>query len=386
MSAITQYWQTIAPIRKVGKLRGIIEIPTFTAPCGNKSCLFLDNGSTGAGTNWLPTTNFTIKFWVKFTTLPIDNILYPLFSLGADRHRIGTRNGKIEVQLITSDTYVLDTTINFQLDTWYHIAVTFADAIAKIYINGYLDAISPIFGTGVLITDESQFYIGSGSPFTETTSPAYISNFEAWVTTQDAQTILDNLYVLPYWLNNTSLKYLYNFREATGIHIHNLVDNAQYSLNGDPASSFAHYYPSSHLYNMCFIAGIFPVNTGGKSFSIKYPILNVSSLNFVLCVEGADGNRYKLWDNPSFFYAGTLAMYTGQKLLDGCKIEVWSLDGNETVDLTSVIDIETSIIHVVDSYATIAHTHDSDPVINKKLDVAFPFTFPMNFSVQPTYP
>lgn len=140
-----------------------------------------------------PTNSMSIEAWVKFVELD-PSLSYLFFgdgsSYGLSRFMFSVsngqfrflfnpeRNGSISTELITSD-YV------FGVDTWYHIAFTYDGSVAKIYVNGELNAEAEYDAT--LYEFHNSLYLGGSDEFRS--FPGYVDEFRFTETLRSAETI-----------------------------------------------------------------------------------------------------------------------------------------------------------------------------------------------------
>lgn len=391
MATIPQFFQTLRPLRKVGKLRGTVDVPAFTAPCGTTASYYASAIAdyficTDSGTAL--TQSFTIKFWIKpnasdnvstynyiFTNdnVPTANLAPLAIWIGFDL--------KVRVTLQATVVAVGNTELNY--DQWYYIAVTYnyADDTVLIYVDGLVDGQGSIIGpTGV---GDSQYYIGEYNG----DLAYYLSSLEVYNYVMTA----DELEFYRYRMSSfgaPGLLLQFYLREHPFI---NTVTGHSFSKLG---GSMVNDFPHNTWYGSSFIAGIFTIATNSIPFSVKFPVDKPTrTTNFVPCfswvdeIDGVTIHRYKLWNVSRFDINPLPATYLGQKLPSTVTLEIWNIDGNTTVDMTTTLEMLTSILHIVSDATSTTLTSDlSTPVvIDTTLSSLFPLTFPIAFNTQQTY-
>jgi len=136
-----------------------------------------------------------------------------------------------------------------------------------------------------------------------------------------------------------------------------------------------------------FIAAEFPVSLS-KKVSLKYPLIAPADCNFCLCVRWIDDDgvvqRRKLWTvgedigpDPAF--------YQGETLPKDFDFEIWNIDGNHTVDLTSDFTIATSILKKATDSLDVTVESLGTLVLDDSIYAAFPFSFSQDFLVTYDY-
>lgn len=386
MSIQAKFWQTVRSIRKVGKLRGVISIPEFEVPSGNKSCLHLEpTGFVDLGNEWIPTTEFTIQFWLK---VAVPDIADDPTIIDAGSVIVRIQAGKLLLYVETDDFYPLLSIADIVPDVWVKVSYTFKNHVAYLYLDGILDNSTSDMGTGnIVASTNTSLGISASTP--NPSLDCYISNLELWTSAQSAQHILEYQTKLPYSGSGMGLKYLVSFREYDNLvgETRNWVTGTLYSIrDGDVGLQFVNDYPYD-LYNCNFIVGEYPIDTGGKNFSVKYPLTKPVDANFVLCVSRpSDDARFYFWTDAKFNPSVDILPYTGQKLEDGSKFEIWSLADREVSSNTSAIEVQTSLLHIVSSATDVTRTVDATVLIDTNLVSNYPLALPIIFDQEPEYP
>jgi hypothetical protein len=140
-----------------------------------------------------PSNSTTIEAWVKFVELD-PSLSYHFFgngnSFGLQRFRFMVSegqfafflnpefNGQVSTELIRSN-YV------FGVDTWYHIAFTYDESVAKIYVNGELNAEMDYEAN--LYEFHNSLYLGGSPDFPS--FPGYVDKLRFTETLRSAEDI-----------------------------------------------------------------------------------------------------------------------------------------------------------------------------------------------------
>ena len=123
-------------------------------------------------TSWNIANAISVSAWIRFATDPLllaDGRYYVVFNEGWRIWYSGegeSNNGdqKVEHDQFFWDLYywngVGSEQIEWQQDTWYHLAATFDGSEAKIYVNGELNN-SELYPTATIRNSFDDLYIGS---------------------------------------------------------------------------------------------------------------------------------------------------------------------------------------------------------------------------------
>jgi len=394
MPGIAQFWQTLRPLRKVGKLRGVITVPVFNEACGPAfNCFGVNNTGQAQGTATAAfdlTTAMTIEAWVKLPLLQTTSGVLTIVC-NMSKYRVSIINGgKVRFGLTKAATVNnLNSVSTISADEWNHIACVYDGTTMYIYINGVLD--SNTLALAAPIDSAASFTFSAPSSLTNAT--VCVCELRVWSDARTQNEILTSMFSPrdTSGVLDVGLIGYFPFDEGTGASVDNAIAAQAFTLNftgdyfwtagdGYPYKLGASYYPLQ-----------FAIATDDQYFSLKYPARKpYASVNFVPCIrwtEDGEVKRYRLWDAITGFDAAPIIPeYRGERIPDGCFLEIWNLDGNRTVLLTEAFDLETSILHVVENATTTARTSDATPVANTELAEPFPLTpFPLQFDTQQTF-
>lgn len=287
-SSFAKFWQTLRPLRKVGKLRGVIEIPTFSVNCGSRYSYDIDGtGAINCGdTAFLPTTDFTIRAWVKIQDLNVGGgTVFQHIILGNEGYTLYVSDSKLCAMVHTSDYYLIQEPPTILADTWYYVCLVYSGQVLKMYVDSILVGTSEIAGVGNITyaTAVDTFYVG-GDAF-GTSAFAYVSGVECWTEAWTAERIAAYKYTFPYSQGFSTLKHQLLLREtaALGFTYFDQVTQLSYSDVGDPTTTPVNDFPHDTLYGTSFICGKFVIDTSASAFSLKFPIVrDGSGYDFVL--------------------------------------------------------------------------------------------------------
>jgi hypothetical protein len=412
------FWQSRLNSRHVKKLNGVINVPEFSVESGNKKCLRLSYRDAafvhGLSDNdpHNTTDSLTVQCWVKLgedasETYPATwgYVIYANGEPGVDATFIlSIKDEKVRVTLVTDDAYIVTSNLDLQLNQWYNVAVTFHSDGASageliIYINGTQDAVfndSGDVGIGFIQPAGTDYYVGNAIILVEP-QEYFLSGLKVWniALSGDLIRLYQHSAPSPY---NVGLLISVTFRNYdVGYRYYNEVTgNLLSGLDGGwpPYDDFPH----CHLYGASFVVGEFTINTG-KSFSLNAPIIPPDCVTFVPCISYTVENcncpfpltkRYQLWhyhpeecdeNQCGEDLVPGVEDYNGQVLPTGCKLEIWSIDGQELATLDEVLAIRTSILHAVTLITETDLTEDADlGDINTNIAETFPLTFPLTFN------
>lgn len=388
------FWQTLRPIRKVGKLRGILTIPTFEQEITpNQTCLDASGKITpandmyaeGAGLGEVSTV--TIEFQAKIqpwlTTIHLPSLWNILGTLVAIR--IEAAGNIINVNVINGTGTRTIFNVPVPYNKWFHCAVTYdATEGLKVYIDGILKD-SDFAGEGAITTAPRRLYM---SHPLEATYSTRIAELRVWNIVRTAEEIK---YYHDKLINSgtTGLVSYWRFNEQVGDLIAEDIAVNGYDMTLVTGFSFVEDYPTGIKKGVSFVIGRFVIETG-KTYSMNFPVRKpYPSVNFMPVIRWLDDNtglivRYKLWSLDGVDIAPLPETYTGQAIPDGASLEIWNIDGNENVELTQTFDIETSILNVVTSPETTTQTESAtmtalDTSIFQDLPLPLPSDFDQPF-------
>ena len=346
------FWQTLRKGRKIGKINKTLTLPAFSIQT------FRDKNSVeirGSGFVHKATgvahdvDNITIEFWAKIVkgNLSNNNILYKYDATNTavisfyDTTATETMNCKITTGVTD---YVLSTT-DFSYNEWQHFAVTFDSSAneGKLYVNGLLK--DTITTSGTLAAGPGDLALGTRTApvFTK----IYYAEIRVWSETRDMFEILDH-YNTPRDTTgtvDTALDTYYPFTDASGVTVTDVINGDNITISTG-ATWYSTDYPPLK-FNGSFVAAEASVSLSGKT-SIVFPVTPPDSNNFGLAVTWLDDDsvfqRRFLFDasGEGVNYAPEKISYLGEKLPASFTFEVWNIDGNETVDMTSALTISLS--------------------------------------------
>lgn len=398
MPGIAQFWQTLRPLRKVGKLRGVIIVPEFNEACGPSNISYYSVNSEWTSPNIAPVvlldgTGITMEAWIKVPGLNrAQNINIMRFGL----HRIelstlGVPSVTLDRNAMAALTVTAPSAV--PMVQWVHIAATCDGTNVYLYVNFELVASSALGGT--LDTTAADIYIGDTGTSTGNSTGVQFNEVRQW---NYARTLeqLELAAYSPRGSVDVGLNSYFPFHDGTGTTtIPNEITAKAYDLTPNPHAGDMSEWLDDDSYPYAMGASYYPlqfaIDTDGQYYSLKYPARKpYASVNFVPCIrwtEGGEVKRYRLWDAITGFDAAPeIPEYRGERIPDGSFLEIWNLDGNRTVLLTEAFDLETSILHVVENATTTARTSDATPVANTLLAEPFPLTpFPLQFDTQQTF-
>jgi len=394
-----KFWTTLRPLRKVGKLRGVIEIPTFSEPSGFPiGCL--EVGYSTANTervlagNLISNANCTVECWLKIpyqksgTTTRILEWLSGAAVTAWNMEVDGSGNLTVAATSTTPTTYTISTPV--PIGEWFHVAWGWdtTDFMGTyILINGVYMIGAAIPAVDLRATAPMYLYLGSNNG--SGSYPFSIAHLRYWTDSRTSTEISASMR-RPIGINSTNLGAYWKFGEAVGSLT--AVDSCADAYNFTSLQSNFVFNPLDgielHL-GVEFAAGEFAIDTSGRNFSFKYPIVKpYATVNFTPVIRWVDTDgtvhRYALWA-ATIDYTPVIPLYSGQVIPDGATLEIFNVDGEETVDLTGAIEVLTSILHVVTSPFDVTPTADATLAINTAIGAPFPLVFPFDFDTVLTF-
>jgi hypothetical protein len=343
----------------------------------------------------ITTTAFTMECWIK--------VVFVLNGGGAGVNLIETiitnnllidGDGKLAVYVTKGGvTFSATAASALPIGVWTHVAATYDGATLKLFIDGVQDVNTTAVASPLDAPISTLFILNYAIQ-----SSVYMNDVRIWnVARTQAQIVagmnsprevggLIDVGLVGEWLMD----------EGTGTTSTNRIVANPCTVTMIDTSLIGWSTDTSWPWKLgaSFIAGHFLIDTSGQHFSIKFPLHKpYRGVNFTPCIswidedDGVTVRRYKLWDGVTLDAAPTIPMYSGQVIPDGAYLEIWNVDGNATVDLTEVVEIQTSILHVVtDPTSTTATADATLPAVDTTLAAPFPLTpFPLEFNTQQTY-
>ncbi len=389
---LTKFWQSVRPVRKVGKLRGIIDIPVFDVslltPKGSLNVLpvlgVVPPGAVATGAALGITDNLTVEFWLKVYTQNVAGVIYSNAGSGNFPFLVGISNSSdnlnILLQTVTFDIYH---TTQIPINEWVHVAFTIdgSAGFLKVYINGEFDSLT-------VIAAPLRFPATSVECRTVgTLAPYFLAEIRIWSVALDADTIkyyssrvvsVTSPHLVAYWKCNDASSN--GTCVDSGPHHYNMALTTYTIGSAD--------YPLSDALKLgiSYVVGEFAIDTNGKAFSLKYPIVKpYTDVNFMPVLRWTNDDdtvtRYKFWMVEGVDMTPLPATYSGQSIPDGAVIEIWNVDGDVSCELTQVIQLETSILNVVADALTTTRTASATLAspINSTLFSDLPSALPMVF-------
>lgn len=138
-----------------------VAAPTTGLQFSGAATSFIDLGPQAA----FSSQQFTIEAWVNYQSLSGAYIISNegwTNATGSEGFSLRTGGTKLEFVLGANTEWPsLQSTMDIQLDTWYHVAATYSGTEMKLYINGVLDGSKTI--TNPMILSTQNVSIGEGS-------------------------------------------------------------------------------------------------------------------------------------------------------------------------------------------------------------------------------
>jgi hypothetical protein len=389
-------WGTKRPIIKIGKLNSTITVPAFSEDCGFALASNYFNGfyDTPAGfesASPVDATNATFEAWVKVFA-DATNITNYAFTIEENdgsvaRVQLGIRNGYLYYRewngAVDGYTEVV-TTYPISHGEWTHIAVSRSATEIAYYINGELQGTTARSGETLGALVQERFRLAH-SKMGALTFVGSLCEVRVWNETRTADQIKAN-----YW-------HFINKVIETGIIIYCRLVTFAADAAYDEVSEVSEFMvaPSSNAADTShpalrmggsFVAALFSV-TATEAFSLKFPVTPPTNANFGMVVAYEDDNgdyQRRILFSPE---VGELTInpplvdYAGEKLPTTFNIEIWNVDGNDSVDLASDLTLDTSVLTDPTSSVDQAQQMLATPTKNINLFEPFPLTgFPLTFN------
>lgn len=413
-------WQTQLSTTNIHKQVGKIVIPAFsieTAPL-NKCMAFnypyLGNGNiikeeSGNLPNLANAGGFTFEGWFKF--LPqisfdtADGYTYSIAyygsaNIGGDAavvFQIKRVGGKYYMHFFARDAAAGEHNLvgltPLSVNKWTHLRWSWISSGLYMYVDGVIEATSTALLSMIALSATHEFNVNT---IVESTGDSYIPFLAAEVKlyTVGLDPALIRHRFVPATLDMfPELIAYYKCNNISGVYplikTHDEVSNSEIAV-------------FNAWEDFALIDDRFPYKRGGstpvaeisvtvdKNCAFRAPIKKPTrdcnfSLVFRKINEDDTITRYYLWPMANIFIPRA-TRYTGQQLGTSFIIEVWNVDGEQSVDLTSDFTIYTQSRRIVTTVDYVQINADDTVAVNTDIYQQFPMTFPATFlSPRPTY-
>jgi hypothetical protein len=370
-------WQTLRKAPLVGRLNKYVTIPAFSVECGpTRGCLY------AAHETWdvieLPIgsqyDSFAVEFWIKpqatvdgpATADYLSSFVTLTYALSGDTYTLELRCAPSVSQVVTSINGVeaIDmTTPNIGHNVWSHVAIVNdagSDNEIRLYVNGVL-ADTKATATGGIGVGELAITIGD-------VGICRVADVRVW---NNAISYDEILYRMDKYTSHANMLYHFRFNED--------FDDTTATYTGTTTDASLVYIDDESYppigFGASFIAAEFQCALSYPT-SFKYPVEKpTTDCNFCLCVrwEDEDGSiqRRKFWTVGEDI-APDPAEYAGERLPVDCVLEVWNIDGNDTVDLATALSLDIGLTVKATSGEDFTQTAEQTLTKDSALYVTFP--------------
>ncbi len=382
-----RYFQTIRPLRKVGKLRGSLDLPVFeqqvTPAHGCIQCtkVSLANSIFASGAGLNDVSSLSVEFWWKLQSQNT-SFVRCYNSLGTlIPWSVQVVGGYLTVVFtVFSGAQVIDN-IQVPYNEWFHFCFTY-DSVGGIhvYINGQ-EVSEGYAGEGNLTVVPNKIYLGTN---TEAQASCRFAEMRIWNVVRTPEEVA-------YYYNRlvgtatTGLVSYWRFNEVAGSATAEDIATNGYDFTLSVGYDFIDDYPDLDIkLGISFVIGEFTFATG-RNISLKFPVVKpYDEVNFMPVIRWTDEDdnvfRYKLWAVDGVDMTPLPADYNGERIPNGAVIEIWNIDGEENVELTEAITFITSLLTTVTSYITTGNpSSGSLGSLNTAIFSALPAAIPINF-------
>jgi len=376
------FWQTFRQALRVNKLNKFITLPAFSERAfRHKDSLYV-TPTDPVGYALITTTyetEFSFEFWAKTTQPNTPNEVSFLDISQAAPFDLQMKfvGGNFVLDFLYSlDNFSLTLSKSPGWNTWNHFAVTITfktgvpDGLLTVYLNGENIGTNAILSAAMPGSDTVYifpFSIGGAA----LDFYGHLAEVRFWnkVLTQDEILFIKDKPIGATVYTNL----IFYFPENDASVASNFTDFTYEVSSGPPL-----------IYGGSFIVLEFPVVNDTSKFSFKYPIKKPTvDCNFCLCIRWLDADgvlqRYKFWTvgediNPD------PPIYEGQPIGTDAVIEIWNIDGNETVDLASAMTLYVSLTSNAQSSADRTNVALETLTENPTIWAAFPWTNTQTFN------
>lgn len=380
-------WLNLRKVLRIGKIRKTITIPAATYDCfEDKGCVRnQDTSSTTFVSSAYPaafgfTTAMSASIWVK--AISVSGVSVLLGRTGKFRIQLSSvlgARGQVDVGATSFST----PSGSISQNEWNHLVLTYDNVNAYFYINTIL--IGSVAAAGPLDAGSSNLVLAG-----QNCALVYLAEVCLWNRCLDINEI-KVIYNKPRGVAvDSSLVGYWKFNEglaATTVSNKNTSNVADFAIDQN-ATMFVSDYPSL-VYGASFIVAQTDIDLG-KATSLVFPKAQPEGVTGQFCVSWTDLDgvfqRRSLWVEELADINPEITPYRGERLQAPFRLELWNIDGEQTVvipdDIVFEISDTTSPTSATDTTQVAAIT----PTIDTTLAQAFPLTpFPLTFNTQQTY-
>ena len=393
-------WLKTRSSTRICRINKKFTLPAFSYPCGflNRSLSF-DSGATTSTNLAVPGVGsslaaaFTLDFWFKplgFAASQQYLVSQWMSNGGVMQVRTILLNGMVVFAVRRGAAFTSITSNDFVANgAWNHVSCVFNGTTTSMYLNGRLQTSTGAAG-GTLDTDVGALYdihIGS-NVLAQNLFIGEIDEIRIW---DRAFTFDEIIFKYNKRRDSAETDLLRYFKmDDTGFTITESVGGTSATI---PLADRTSVLYTDDVYaplklGVSFAAAEYAITVAGPC-SLLFPYQPPDDCNFMPVVRWVDDDevcqRRKLWSLDGVDIAPMPADYNGEVLPVDFVIEIWNIDGEESVDMAEDMIISTSI--------TTLPTHATDqtqivitiPVADSSLAQLFPLTFPATFNTQQTY-
>jgi hypothetical protein len=386
-------WQTLRRAIRIGKKRKTLTIPAASYNCfENKGSLKNISGSTTDITVSSPNAIFnltaalTIECWLKPDNVPGGPVAT---ILGYDSQYFFQylNTGKLRATFAKGGAQVFNSSLSLGFGAWNHICLTWDGTTVYLFVNGVRDSTTLALAASLDAVGASLQGLGGG--FSSMTG----AELKVWNRALTYDEVIEK-YNKPRSFGVTGIDSglvgYWKFNEGSGASVANKVVAypSSFAIAGSSHTWNTTDYPPL-IYGASFVIAQTDI-TLSKSVSLIFPKKAPSGLTGQFCVTWTDDNgvyqRRKLWTTVGADINPTLVAYSGEKLNSPFRLELWNIDGNQTVVIPTSLVFEVSDCSNPTSSVDVAQDAAATVVVDTTLAQTFPLTpFPLTFNTQQTY-
>lgn len=340
---------------------------------------------------------FTFECWIKsfYIINAATQVLYRNRALTSafDQFRlvlfenklvVGLTKGAVEEQFISDES--------LPIGEWAHIAVTYDGTTCKIYINGNLQT-STFAIAAPLDQDGTGNYTLFGYAEDDLSLPfrGLAGPIRIWSVARTEEEI--NYYLdKPLASDKADLSIYYPFRDLqvlgstirTTEKVSDTIDTIALDATGflvEEDDVSPKFLGASKVVAETSLVASAP-------FSFKYPVQAPENNNFALLVswvENGQTQRRYFFTAPGVDIAPIPEEYRGEKIPENFKLEVWNIDGEETVDLLEEIVLKLSLTSAPTTNTDHTSIAEDETDFTNLLGTPVPLVYPLVFNTEPTY-
>lgn len=387
-------WLTRREAIKIDRIKKLLTISAATySTFRRNACLeynVTDNNDNRCSTPDFPNNSFTLELWFKpLSSAATKQVLFK-FGDATPQIELSILNNGLTAKLwdagIPTSLGYAGVSLSFN---WNHVAVTYDNAVAILYINGIEVANAAIAGP-----------LDSGSVFSHVAQSAVlteqfigrIGEIRIWNVTRTSEQVFqafDN----PRILNGGDTTGLVHYWKCNGVSVNgNGEEVDQFSAIRDINASSGKFVTEDYpplIFGASFAAAEFSVSGLGYGLSFQFPVIKPDDTTGMLVVrwidEDGEVQRRRFWDLDGVDIEPFPEIYLGEAVPEDFVLEWYNIDGQDELVVSEDIVLRISKCTAPTTSSDTTPVSAATMTENTELGTSYPLTFPLVFDQLQNY-